>query len=110
MRSWQDPELARDPRCATMRSRAAHAAELVPELRAALALRSALEWEEIFGERVPCAAVSSRRRAIRSFRSAGREAPDPGAGMATAAGGDPREGDQADGAPARRPRTQRSPA
>ncbi len=51
------PELARDPRCATMRSRAAHAAELVPELRAALALRSAPEWEEIFGERVPCAAV-----------------------------------------------------
>jgi crotonobetainyl-CoA:carnitine CoA-transferase CaiB-like acyl-CoA transferase len=51
------PDLARDPRCATMRSRAAHAAELVPELRAALAERSALEWEEIFGERVPCAAV-----------------------------------------------------
>jgi crotonobetainyl-CoA:carnitine CoA-transferase CaiB-like acyl-CoA transferase len=51
------PELARDPRCATMRSRAAHAAELVPELRAALAARSALEWEEIFGEQVPCAAV-----------------------------------------------------
>jgi crotonobetainyl-CoA:carnitine CoA-transferase CaiB-like acyl-CoA transferase len=51
------PELARDPRCATMRSRAAYAAELVPELRAALAARSALEWEEIFGERVPCAAV-----------------------------------------------------
>ena len=40
-----------------MRSRAAHAAELVPELRAALAERSAVEWEEIFGERVPCAAV-----------------------------------------------------
>ena len=34
-----------------------HAAELVPELRAALAARTALEWEEIFGERVPCAAV-----------------------------------------------------
>lgn len=51
------PELARDPRCATMRSRAAHSAELVPELRAALAARNALEWEEIFGERVPCAAV-----------------------------------------------------
>jgi crotonobetainyl-CoA:carnitine CoA-transferase CaiB-like acyl-CoA transferase len=51
------PELAHDPRCATMRSRATHAAELVPELRAALAARSALEWEEIFGERVPCAAV-----------------------------------------------------
>jgi formyl-CoA transferase len=51
------PELARDPRCATMRSRVAHAAELVPELRAALAERSALECEEIFGERVPCSAV-----------------------------------------------------
>jgi crotonobetainyl-CoA:carnitine CoA-transferase CaiB-like acyl-CoA transferase len=51
------PELARDPRCATMKSRAAHSAELVPELRAALAARSAREWEEIFGERVPCAAV-----------------------------------------------------
>lgn len=51
------PELAQDPRCATMRSRAEHAGELVPELHAALAARSALEWEELFGERVPCAAV-----------------------------------------------------
>src|SRR5215472_1629714 len=51
------PQLANDPRCATMRSRAAHAAELVPELHTALAARSALEWEELFGERVPCAAV-----------------------------------------------------
>jgi formyl-CoA transferase len=51
------PELASDPRCATMRSRAEHAAELVPEVRAALAGRTALEWEEIFGEQVPCAAV-----------------------------------------------------
>jgi formyl-CoA transferase len=51
------PELAHDPRCASMRSRAAHAAELVPEVRAALAERSAREWEEVFGERVPCAAV-----------------------------------------------------
>jgi crotonobetainyl-CoA:carnitine CoA-transferase CaiB-like acyl-CoA transferase len=50
-------ELAHDPRCATMRSRAEHAAELLPEIRAALAARSALEWEAIFGERVPCAAV-----------------------------------------------------
>jgi len=50
-------ELASDPRCVTMRSRAAHAAELVPEVRAALAARTALEWEEMFGERVPCAAV-----------------------------------------------------
>ncbi len=53
------PELASDPRCATMRSRADHAAELLPEVRAALATRSALEWEEIFGEQVPCAAVRS---------------------------------------------------
>jgi len=51
------PELAGDPRCATMRSRAEHAAELLPELRTALAERTALEWEAIFGERVPCAAV-----------------------------------------------------
>ncbi len=51
------PELAADPRCVSMRSRAAHAAELLPELRAALAARGAREWEEIFGERVPCAAV-----------------------------------------------------
>ena len=51
------PELASDPRCATMRSRAAHAAELVPELRSALATRGALEWEQLFAERVPCAAV-----------------------------------------------------
>jgi formyl-CoA transferase len=51
------PELIGDPRCASMKSRAAHAADLVPEVRAALAARTALEWEEIFGERVPCAAV-----------------------------------------------------
>ena len=51
------PELARDPRCATMRSRAEHTAELVPEVRSALAARTAHEWEELFGERVPCAAV-----------------------------------------------------
>lgn len=51
------PELASDPRCVSMRSRAEHAAELVPEIREALATRTALEWEEIFGERVPCAAV-----------------------------------------------------
>ena len=36
------PELAGDPRCATTRSRAAHAAELVPESRSALAARTAL--------------------------------------------------------------------
>jgi len=51
------PELAGDPRCASMRSRAQHAAALLPQIRTALATRSAREWEEIFGERVPCAAV-----------------------------------------------------
>ena len=53
------PEMARDPRCATMRSRAEHAADLLPELHAALTEHTALEWETIFGERVPCAAVRS---------------------------------------------------
>jgi crotonobetainyl-CoA:carnitine CoA-transferase CaiB-like acyl-CoA transferase len=51
------PDLPADPRCVSMRSRAQHAAELLPELRAALAAKTALEWETIFGERVPCAAV-----------------------------------------------------
>ncbi len=51
------PELARDPRYDSMRKRAAETAVLVPQVRAALARRSAREWEEIFGERVPCAAV-----------------------------------------------------
>ena len=58
----------------------------------------------------PSTRPSSGRRAVRSLRSAGREAPDPGTGVATAAGGDPRDSDQADGAPARRPRTRRSSA
>ena len=40
-----------------MRSRATHASALLPEVRAALAGRTALEWETMFGERVPCAAV-----------------------------------------------------
>ncbi len=35
-------------------------AKLVPELRAALALRSALEWEEMFGGSLPCAAAARR--------------------------------------------------
>lgn len=51
------PELASDPRCATMTKRAENAAALLPQIRAALAARTALEWEALFGERVPCAAV-----------------------------------------------------
>jgi crotonobetainyl-CoA:carnitine CoA-transferase CaiB-like acyl-CoA transferase len=50
-------ELASDPRYGTMSKRAEHAAALVPQVRAALAAKTALEWEELFGERVPCAAV-----------------------------------------------------
>ena len=49
--------LARNPRYDSVRKRAEHAGELVPLLREALADRSALEWEEAFGESVPCSAV-----------------------------------------------------
>ena len=51
------PELASDPRFDSVRKRAEHAAVLVPRLRAALQARTALEWEALFGERVPCAAA-----------------------------------------------------
>jgi formyl-CoA transferase len=50
-------ELASDPRFDSVRKRAEHAAELVPRLRAALRARTALEWEALLGERVPCAAA-----------------------------------------------------
>ena len=51
------PELALDPKYDTVRKRALHADELIPQIRAALGSRTALEWEERFGERVPCGAV-----------------------------------------------------
>ncbi len=41
----------------TVRKRAEHAAEIVPQLHAALEAHSALEWEAIFGDEVPCAAA-----------------------------------------------------
>jgi crotonobetainyl-CoA:carnitine CoA-transferase CaiB-like acyl-CoA transferase len=50
-------ELWGDPRFATVRQRAENAAEIVPQLRAALMKHTALEWEDIFSERVPNAAV-----------------------------------------------------
>jgi crotonobetainyl-CoA:carnitine CoA-transferase CaiB-like acyl-CoA transferase len=53
------PELARDARYDSVRKRAEHAGELVPRLRAALAERTALEWEQLFGTDVPCAAARS---------------------------------------------------
>ncbi|MBU3652543.1 MAG: CoA transferase [Limnohabitans sp.] len=41
----------------SVRKRAVHQAEIVPRLHAALTHRSALEWEQLFGEEVPCAAA-----------------------------------------------------
>src|ERR1700720_479155 len=43
-------ELTTDPRYDSMRKRAAETPVLVPQVRAALATRTALEWEELFGE------------------------------------------------------------
>ena len=51
--------LAADPRYDTVKKRAQAAGEIVPMLRQALQARPALEWEAVFGERVPCAAVRS---------------------------------------------------
>jgi crotonobetainyl-CoA:carnitine CoA-transferase CaiB-like acyl-CoA transferase len=50
-------DLATDARFDTVKKRAAHAVELVASLHAALAARTALEWEEAFGDEVPCAAA-----------------------------------------------------
>ena len=47
-------ELAGDARYDTVKKRARHAGEIVPRLRASLANRTALEWETLFGEDVPC--------------------------------------------------------
>jgi formyl-CoA transferase len=47
-------DLARDPRYDTMRKRAQHAAEILPRMRELLLAHTADEWEEIFGQRVPC--------------------------------------------------------
>ena len=51
------PELLADERYDSVRKRALHQAEIVPRLHAALAARSALEWEALFGDEVPCAAA-----------------------------------------------------
>ncbi len=49
--------LADDPRYDSVRKRAEHAAEIIPQLHAALATRGAHEWETLFGDEVPCAAA-----------------------------------------------------
>jgi len=51
------PQLARDERYDSVRKRAQHRAEIVPQLREALKARTALEWEALFGDEVPCAAA-----------------------------------------------------
>ncbi|WP_051885151.1 CaiB/BaiF CoA transferase family protein [Lysobacter antibioticus] len=50
-------ELADDPRYDSVRKRAQAVAEIVPRLHEALARRSAMEWETLFGDEVPCAAA-----------------------------------------------------
>ncbi|HEY4352897.1 MAG TPA: CoA transferase, partial [Paraburkholderia sp.] len=51
--------LAQNERYDTVRKRAQHRDEIVPQLHAALQTRSALEWEAHFGDAVPCAAARS---------------------------------------------------
>ncbi len=48
-----------NPRYDSVKKRAEHRDEIVPLLREALAKRSALEWETVFGESVPCSASRS---------------------------------------------------
>lgn len=50
-------ELFNNERYDTVRKRAQHFEEIVPKLHEALQQHTALEWEKIFGEDVPCAAA-----------------------------------------------------
>ncbi len=52
-------QLAANERYDSVRKRAQHHQEIVPLLHAALRARTALEWEALFGEDVPCAAARS---------------------------------------------------
>lgn len=52
-------ELSADERYDTVRKRAAHQGEIVPIIHHALSNKTALEWESIFGEEVPCSAARS---------------------------------------------------
>ncbi|NYI01693.1 CaiB/BaiF CoA transferase family protein [Cupriavidus plantarum] len=51
--------LLKTDRYDSVRKRAQHHDEIVPALHAALRERSAMEWETIFGEEVPCSAARS---------------------------------------------------
>lgn len=50
-------DLATDERFDSVRKRAQHVDEIVPKLHAALEAKSALEWEALFGDEVPCSAA-----------------------------------------------------
>lgn len=51
-------DVAADERYDTVKKRAAHAAELIPMVRAALATAPAREWARKFGQSVPCSVVN----------------------------------------------------
>jgi len=51
------PELAQDERYDTVKKRAIHKSDILPILHHALRQKTALQWEELFGEEVPCSAV-----------------------------------------------------
>lgn len=51
------PDMGRDERYDSVRKRNTHQAEVLPCLHEALKAHSAAEWEALFGEEVPCAAV-----------------------------------------------------
>ncbi len=51
------PGLSSDERYSTVRKRNERATEFVPMVRERLLTRAAIEWESVFGDRVPCAAV-----------------------------------------------------
>ncbi len=52
-------DLAKNERYDTVRKRAQYQQEIVPQVREALLKHTALEWEGIFGEEVPCSAALS---------------------------------------------------
>ena len=51
------PDLAQQERYDSVRKRAQHQEEIIPLLHSALQAHTALEWERLFGDEVPCAAA-----------------------------------------------------
>ncbi|WP_423603346.1 CaiB/BaiF CoA transferase family protein [Sphingomonas sp. MS122] len=52
-------DLLDDSRFDTVKGRAAHADEIIPRLRAALMTKTAIEWEALLGDAVPCSVARS---------------------------------------------------